>query len=70
VTRDDRATTYEVTVHGGEERGIEVRCPVHDERETFQPGYRRVAFACEGCGRELELTLHDLAEWRDLGERC
>lgn len=62
--------TYTVTVPDGEERGLRVQCDEHGESEAFQPGYRRVAFHCSGCGYELELTLHDCHDWRDLGERC
>jgi uncharacterized protein (DUF983 family) len=61
---------YEVDVPEGEERGIRVRCPTHEEVEEFQAGYRTVAFACDGCGVELEVTVHDLDDWRDLGEMC
>lgn len=63
-------TDYIVTVPEGEERGIQVRCADHGEAEEFQPGYRRVTFHCSACGREVELTLHDLHDWRDLGEMC
>ena len=51
---------YTVTVPEGEERGICVACERHGDSEEFQPGYRTVTFHCEGCGYELELTLHDL----------
>jgi hypothetical protein len=63
-------TSFSVSVPDGEERGIVVRCDTHDEAEEFPPGYRTVAFHCDGCGYEVELTLHDLQEWRDLGEMC
>lgn len=61
---------YTVTVPDGEERGIQVACDDHDEAEEFQPGYRTVAFHCSQCGYELEVTLHELDDWRDLGEMC
>lgn len=61
---------YTVTVTDGTERGIRVQCTDHDEASEFQPGRRTVAFYCSGCGYELEVTLHDLADWRDLGEMC
>jgi uncharacterized protein (DUF983 family) len=61
---------YTVTVPEGEEHGIRVRCEDHGEVEEFQPGYRTVAFYCAACGYEVELTLHDLRDWRDLGEMC
>jgi uncharacterized protein (DUF983 family) len=63
-------TTYEIERPTGPERGIRVRCPEHGEFEEFQPGRRRVAFFCSGCGFEIEVALHDTHEWRDLGERC
>lgn len=63
-------TTLTVELPDEAERGIRVTCATHDSTEEFQPGFRRVAFHCEQCGHELELTLHDLLEWRDLGERC
>lgn len=61
---------YSVTVPDGTERGIVVRCEEHDEAKQFQPGFGTVAFHCERCGYELELTLHDLHDWRDFGELC
>ncbi|WP_254761821.1 hypothetical protein [Natrinema marinum] len=63
-------TTYTVEVPDGNERGMRIVCDEHGDAEEFQPGYRTVAFHCEGCGVELEVTLHDLREWRDLGEMC
>jgi uncharacterized protein (DUF983 family) len=63
-------STYTVDVPNGTERGIRIECDDHGEYEEFQPGYRRVTFHCEGCGREIELELTDLSEWRDLGELC
>ncbi|MFT4889221.1 MAG: hypothetical protein ACI9YT_000130 [Halobacteriales archaeon] len=63
-------TAFTVEVPEGEERGIRVRCEDHGESEEFQPGYRTVAFYCEGCGYEVEITLHDTHDWRDLGEMC
>lgn len=61
---------YAVTVFDGDERGIRVKCEEHGEVEEFQPGYRTVTFHCDGCGYELELTLHDTHDWRDLSEMC
>lgn len=63
-------TEYTVTVPEGQERGIRVECDDHGVAEEFQPGYRKVAFACPDCGYEVEIGLHDLHEWRDLGEMC
>lgn len=54
----------------GEEYGVRVRCEEHGASETFQPGFRRVAFHCEDCGYEVEVAVHDLLEWRDMGEMC
>jgi len=63
-------SNYTVEVPDGEERGIRIECDDHGESAEFQPGYRKVAFHCEGCGLEIEVDLHDLSEWRDLGEMC
>lgn len=63
-------TEYTVTVPEGDERGIRIACEDHGEAEEFQPGYRTVTFHCDQCGYEVEFTLHDLHEWRDLGEMC
>lgn len=63
--------TYTVEVPDDEpERGIRIRCEEHDQAEEFQPGYRSVAFACDDCGYELEVAVHDLLDWRDTGELC
>lgn len=62
--------TYDVEIPEGPERGIRVTCEEHGESEEFQPGRRKVAFHCEQCGYELELSLHDLLDWRDLQEMC
>lgn len=61
---------YTVEVPERRERGIRIECDEHGESKEFQPGYRTVAFHCDHCGYELELTLHDLHEWRDRGEMC
>jgi uncharacterized protein (DUF983 family) len=63
-------TNYTVTVPEGEERGLRVECDEHGEAEEFQPGYRTVAFHCDQCGYEIEVSLHDLHDWRDLQEMC
>ncbi|MFB6164235.1 MAG: hypothetical protein ABEJ31_03660 [Haloarculaceae archaeon] len=62
--------TYEIETPDGPERGVRVGCREHDEWAEFQPGYRTVAFACDGCGTGVEVSLHDLTDWRDWGERC
>lgn len=61
---------YTVETPAGPERGIRVACQAHDTAEEFPAGRGSVAFYCPGCGYELEVTLHDTHEWRDLGERC
>lgn len=62
-------TSYTVELPEGEERGVRVECDDHGDWAEFQPGYRTVSFYCEGCARELEVTLH-AEDWRDLGEMC
>lgn len=62
-------TSYRIEVPEEKERGIGVECVEHGDSAEFQPGYRTVSFYCGGCGRELEVTLHD-EDWRDLGEMC
>lgn len=63
-------TDYRVELPAAEERGIQITCETHGEAEEFQPGYRRVAFYCDGCGYEVEFSLRDTHDWRDLGEMC
>lgn len=63
-------TTYTIDVPEGPERGIRVTCAEHDEAEEFHAGYTTVTFCCEQCGYEVGIDLHDLLEWRDLGEMC
>lgn len=62
--------SYSVDLLDGPERGIRVACEEHGAREEFPPGRRKVAFHCDDCGYELEVALHDLLEWRDMGEMC
>lgn len=61
---------YRVEIPEGEERGIRVECEVHGETEEFPLGFRTVAFYCEGCGYEVEISVRDPHDWRDLGEFC
>lgn len=61
---------YTVEIPEQQERGIRVTCDEHGESEEFHPGHRKVAFCCDLCGYEVEVNLHDLREWRDLGEMC
>ena len=61
---------YRIEVPQEPERGIRVGCEEHDDWEEFQPGYRTVAFYCDGCGFEVEISLRDTHEWRDWGEMC
>lgn len=63
-------TTFTVEVPDEEERGVRIGCQAHEEWEEFPPGRHRGTFYCGGCGFELEVALHDLLDWRDLGERC
>lgn len=62
--------TVEVPENGEPERGVRVGCDAHDEWTEFEPGYRGGTFYCETCAFELEIDLHDLLDWRDLGEEC
>jgi len=49
---------YELTVP--ERLGeIRVACTEHDTSRTFPRSRRTVAFHCQDCGREVEITLHD-----------
>lgn len=61
---------YEIEAPDGPERGVRVRCTDHDTQTEFDPAERRVAFHCPACAMEIEVALHDLLEWRDLGEWC
>lgn len=63
-------TDFTVTVPEGEERGIQIQCGDHGQITEFQPGYRTVAFYCDKCDYEVEITVQDLQDWRDLGEMC
>lgn len=62
--------SYRVVDPEGLDEGIRVVCEDHGESETFQPGFRTVAFHCARCGIEVSITLENTAEWRDLGEMC
>jgi len=62
--------SYTVEVPQQGERGIRVSCEDHGESEEFQPGYSSVAFHCSKCGYEIEITAHDLHEWREFAELC
>lgn len=62
--------TYEIDRADDPERGIRVRCTDHDVTEEFEPGYRSGSFYCSECGFEVEVSLHDMLDWRDWGERC
>ena len=67
--RHDRMN-YTVETPDGPERGLRVTCESHGRSEEFDPGYRSGAFYCPDCGYEIEVTLRDTHEWRDLGESC
>lgn len=62
-------SSYTIEIPEEEELGVRVTCDEHGDSAEFQPGYRTVSFYCEGCARELEVTLHT-EDWRDLGEMC
>lgn len=62
--------SYRVVGPEAADEGIHVTCEDHGESERFQPGYRTVAFHCDACGIEVEVTLADTEDWRDLAERC
>lgn len=62
--------TFTVEMPDDRERGIRVRCEDHDECQEFQPGFRKVAFHCPGCGYEVEINVSDTLEWRDMQEMC
>lgn len=49
---------------------VTVTCEAHGGTETFPGDRRTVGFHCPDCERELEVTLHDTADWRELTERC
>ena len=61
---------YTVETPDGPERGLRVTCESHGRSEEFDPGYRSGVFYCPDCGYEIEVTLRDTHEWRDLGESC
>lgn len=62
--------TYRVEAPDGLEEGIRITCEEHGHSERFQPGYRKVAFHCDGCGIEVGIDLQNTEDWRDLGEMC
>lgn len=62
--------TYRVEAPEEPDAGIRVACEAHNGSETFEPGYRTVAFHCDGCGIEVEVHLEDTEEWRELTELC
>jgi transcription elongation factor Elf1 len=63
-------STFEVTVPEDVRAPIEVTCTAHGTSETFDRSHKTVTLACEDCGLELETTVYDLGDWRDLTERC
>lgn len=63
-------TEYLVEVPDRANEGIRIGCEEHDDWKEFQPGYRRVAFYCEDCGYEIDVSLRDPDDWRDWGEMC
>lgn len=61
---------YELDVPEGVPEPITVTCTDHGVVDRFDASRRRIAFHCEECERELEITLHDRSDWRELTERC
>lgn len=71
--RDPETTTmatYRVFVPERPGDDIRIACDEHGETARFEPGFRSVAFHCHGCGREVELSLRDTDDWRELTEWC
>lgn len=62
--------SFTVEVPDEPERGLRVGCENHDEWQEFQPGFRKVAFHCPGCSYEIEISVTDMLEWRDMQEMC
>lgn len=63
-------TSYRVVPPDGPEDGIRVECEAHGESQTFQPGYRTVAFHCSECDIEVGIRIEDTEDWRELTEMC
>lgn len=63
-------TSYRVVPPEGPEDGIRVECEVHGESETYEPGYRTVAFHCAECDVEVGIRIEDTEDWRELTEWC
>lgn len=62
-------SNFEIERPDGPERGLQITCPEHGEREEFQPGKTGGTFYCSGCGVEIEVQVR-APDWRDWGERC
>lgn len=62
--------SYRVVAPDGPDEGIRIECEAHGKSETFEPGYRKVAFHCSACEREVGIQLEDTKEWRELTEMC
>lgn len=62
--------TYEIEVPEGVPDPLAVTCTTHGETATFERDRRTLPFYCPDCETEVEITLHDEGDWRDLAEMC
>ncbi len=62
--------TYEIEVPAGVPEPVAVTRRDHGRTERFEHDRRRVQFYCPDCDTEVEITLHDERDWRDLAEMC
>lgn len=62
--------TYEIEVPEGVPAPTEVTCTDHGESATYERDRRTLLFYCPACETEVEVTLHDETDWRDLAEMC
>jgi predicted nucleic acid binding AN1-type Zn finger protein len=61
---------YEIDVPAGVPADVEVTCTDHGVTESCDRSRRTLPFYCPDCETEVEVTLHDAADWRDLAEMC
>ena len=62
--------TYEIEVLEVLPEHLAVTCRAHGVTARFERDRRTVQFYCPECETEVEVTLHDERDWRDLGEMC
>jgi hypothetical protein len=62
--------TYEIEVPEGVPEPLEVTCTDHGATATFERDRRTLPFYCPDPETEVEITLHDEGDWRDLAEMC